>query len=178
MKVIGISGKAGSGKDYIVKNYLRPNGYYQVSLAWHFKVWIVATGRASYEEVFITKPPHIRELLQLEGTEKGRNVFGENVWVDAAFTWIRLFNDTWGVDRFVIADVRFPNEVEAILNHGGQVFRIHAPNRVKNSALTEDQRNHQSEIALDNFPIDKFSGVIFNDPTDNLEDMLNAYKII
>ena len=158
--VIGLSGKSGTGKDYIIQQCLRPEGYFQISFAWHFKIWLISTGQATYEEVFYTKPEHIRRLMQLEGTERGRDVYGPDVWVDTAFAWMQLWNETWGISKFVIGDVRFPNEADRILELGGKVIRITAPERVENSILTAEQKRHISETALDTY--DKFSGYVFN----------------
>jgi hypothetical protein len=52
------------------------------------------------------------------GTEAGRNVFGEAVWVSALEKRIQ------SVENVVIADVRFPNEIEAITSIGGHVLRV------------------------------------------------------
>jgi hypothetical protein len=46
---------------------------------------------------------------------------------------------------------------------GGRVFRILAPNRVANSPLSDEARNHYSETALDVYPLDNFDGIIDND---------------
>lgn len=164
LDIIGISGKLGTGKDFIASRYFFPLGYKQWSFAWHFKIWIAGKGEATYDELFHTKPPKIRNLLQQEGTERGRDVYGENVWVNTAFSWMELLNEVWGFNKFIIPDVRFPNEADAILDRGGRVFRIIAPIRDANSGASEEARNHLSETALDNYPKDKFSGFILNDP--------------
>jgi len=164
IEIIGISGRAGTGKDYITQNFYRPLGYFQFSLAWHFKVWLVAKGEATYEEVFVTKPPHVRKMLQLEGTEFGRLKYGEDVWCQSVLTWMRLFSDSWGVNKFVIPDVRFPNEVDFIQSHGGKVYRIVAPYRAENNTLSPEARQHISETALDDYPLDSYAGLIYNDP--------------
>lgn len=163
-EILGVSGRASVGKDWVTQNILQPLGYFQFSLAWHFKIWLVAKGLATFEEVFVTKPPHVRKMLQLEGTEQGRNLYGENVWCDAALAWMQLLHETNGVNKFVIPDVRFPNELEFIRNAGGRVFRIHAPTRVANSNLTEEARQHISETALDHLTPTDFDGIIQNDP--------------
>lgn len=162
MRLVGISGKAGVGKDYIYQHILKPKGFVNWSLAWHFKIWIVATNQATYEEVFVTKPAHVRQLLQLEGTERGRNVYGENVWCEAARAWIEHLNKEWGVDSIAIPDVRFPNEVRFIQQMGGHVLRIEAPERAANSSLTPEARLHPSETALDDFK--GFDATVYNDP--------------
>jgi hypothetical protein len=161
-EVVGISGKAGSGKDYISQNFLIPLGYKQFSFAWHFKVWLIGKGEATHEEVFFTKPPHVRKLLQEEGTERGRNVYGENVWCNTAGEWMRVLAENCGITKFVIPDVRFPNEVEFIQSVGGKVYRVIAPTRSANNNLNEEARRHISETALDEFS--GFDGFIMNDP--------------
>jgi hypothetical protein len=125
---------------------------------------MIATGEATYDEVFVTKPPHVRHLLQLRGTEEGRNVFGNDVWCKAALAWMQVLHDTSGVKKFVVPDVRFPNEVDYIRNNGGRVFRIESPSRVNNSNLSDAAKAHISETALDHLSPSDFDGVIQNDP--------------
>jgi hypothetical protein len=166
IEVIGISGKAGTGKDFIYTNYLAPLGYRRWALADHFKIWAVGKGAATYDEVFHTKPPHVRKALQQTGTEEGRNVYGEDVWCVAAKAWMEHLNITWGENKFCITDVRFPNEVVFIKNMGGKILRIEAPQREAVSTLSAEARTHISETALDEFPISEFSAIIRNDPDD------------
>lgn len=107
--------------------------------------------------------PEVRRLLQVFGTEVGRNMFGENFWIDQAFKQIE------DNDRVVIADVRFPNEADAIKQRGGIVWRI---NRHNLSAVN----SHKSEHAMDNY---MFDHVIYNDGTiDDLFDevLMSARK--
>jgi hypothetical protein len=174
IEVWGLSGKAGSGKDFIYKTYLEPMGFRRWALADHFKIWLIAKELASYDDVFITKPPHVRHLLQQEGTERGRLVYGESIWVKAAFAWIRLLHDTWGINKFVISDVRYPNEMYAIKERGGKVIRIVAPIREANSNLSESARSHISETALDVVPLDEYDGVIYNDPGKDVEFQMKS----
>lgn len=61
----------------------------------------------------------LRGLLQRMGTEVGRNLFGENFWVDQAFHNIQL--DT----RTVFDDIRFTQEAYAILYRGGILVHVH-----------------------------------------------------
>jgi hypothetical protein len=66
--------------------------------------------------------PEIRELLQRFGTEVGRTLYGENFWVDRVMTKVKPGG------KYVITDVRFPNEQVAVQQAGGRVFRIQRPN--------------------------------------------------
>lgn len=159
--VIALAGGAGVGKDTLAEHYLKPYGYYPIALADEIKYKVVERGEASYEEVFITKPAHIRNLLQQEGTERGRNVYGENYWVHQLFARLGYYNIRWGLERFVITDVRFPNEVEAVQARGGKVLQVVAPQRYAANGLSDQARIHPSERALDGFTA--FDGVINND---------------
>lgn len=178
MKIIAFSGKSGSGKDFITTNYLRPQGYFPVSLATHFKIWIVGKREATYEEVFHTKPEPVRHLLQQEGTERGRDVYGSSIWVDTLFEWMHWWNEMWSIDKFCIMDCRFQTEVYDIRKRGGKIYRIHAPLRAASSTLSENARLHISEIDLDTFY--NFDGIIHNDPNDasTIEEQLKILKLI
>lgn len=162
IQVVGISGKAETGKDYLVEQVLRPLGFFQVSLADHLKTFAVGKGLVTYEEAFHTKPPHVRHILQQEGTERARNVYGEHVWCETMAAWIRLLHERNRVTRFVLADVRFPNEVAFVQRLGGKVIRLNAPERAANSKLSAEARLHSSETALDGFV--GFDAVLNNDP--------------
>lgn len=68
----------------------------------------------------------VRRGLQRYGTEAGREIHGENCWVNALLRkMMKEFNS--GVTRFRITDVRFPNEYEPIKKHGGIVLGIVRP---------------------------------------------------
>ncbi len=109
----------------------------------------------------------VRRLLQVMGTEVGRKLIHEDVWV-----W-RLFNEIAEGERIVIPDVRFPNEARMIESQGGEVWRI---NRHNHAAVND----HISEHALDNH---MFKRAIYNDGTlDDLSDeifmlMHNVFKL-
>jgi hypothetical protein len=61
-----------------------------------------------------------RHMLQLMGTEAGRDVFNENLWVHTVARRIASSDN----DKFVIPDVRFSNEIEFIRRNGGHVVRV------------------------------------------------------
>lgn len=104
-----------------------------------------------------------RKLLQLLGTECGRQIIHPNVWVNSTMA------DYKGGDNWVLSDVRFPNEAEAVRKRGGLLFRVNRP-----SMESTDQ--HESETALDNYQ--HWDKVIINDGS--LEDLENKiiYSIV
>jgi hypothetical protein len=61
-----------------------------------------------------------RLALQLMGTEAGRDVFHPDLWVH---TVLRRCEQA-SYNNYVIADVRFPNEINAIVKSGGKVVRV------------------------------------------------------
>jgi len=59
-----------------------------------------------------------RVALQLMGTEAGRDVFHSDLWI------LALQKRCNSNMNYVIADVRFPNEIKSIRDGGGKVFRV------------------------------------------------------
>lgn len=87
-----------------------------------------------------------RDVLQLLGTEGVRRVIHPNAWINALMGEYRGQN-------WIITDVRFPNEADAVRRMGGMVVRINRPG-------TEKSDQHESETALDGY---KFDHVVEND---------------
>ena len=161
-KLIGISGKKGSGKNTVAnmidtlrsfdfdghlieyKSFADPLKRMICELT-GCKMTQFLTQKGKDTLSPIRKPTGgfytYRELLQLQGTEFGRNIIGPDIWVDALFAgWNQ--NEDW-----VITDVRFPNEVEAIEDRGGIAIRVVRPG-------IDSTDTHESETALDNYQFD------------------------
>lgn len=62
--------------------------------------------------------PEVRRLLQRIGTEAGRQVLGNDVWVDAAD------REAARHERIVFTDVRFDNEATYVRRNGGIVVSV------------------------------------------------------
>ncbi len=155
--LVGVSGKLGSGKNYIVEQTLVRYGFTPIALANHFKVDAVVKDGAPITEVFGSKKStETRRALQLRGTEEGRDVYGHDIWLKVAEAWIYgAYQAGWR--RFAVTDVRFPNEVEWVRSLGGLVYRI-----VGRGGAAPDTAaaNHESETALDYYT--DFDGYIDN----------------
>lgn len=84
-----------------------------------------------------------RRLLQLIGTECGRECIGPDVWVDR---WLEMVGDEVYCDGFVAIadDVRFPNEAAAIRKLGGTIFRVTRP-----GCEPSDHPSERDDIAAD-----------------------------
>lgn len=168
--IIGLSGYARSGKDTVGSILQSLYGYQQDSFASTIKDGMyrlnpmVPVGPRSTrtirelvdmygwdntKEIDHKHPQSPRALLQRFGTEVGRDMFGENFWVDQTLRRFRR----GGFVPTVITDVRFINEANAITNEGGIVVRIERPG-------VEAANTHASETGLDDW---LFEHVITND---------------
>jgi len=169
IRMIGLSGWARSGKDTVANYLVAAHGYTKVSFADQMRGALyrlnptvdlngysmhlaTAVDLMGWEELK-TQSPDIRSLMQRMGTEVGREMWGENFWVDAAIAAIP------DGEKVVFADVRFPNEADAIYSNGGEVWRI-----IRESVGPAN--DHISETALNKYPFDRY---LFNDG--NIEDL-------
>lgn len=158
MIVVGFSGFAGAGKDEAAGALVRQLAFVRRAYAdalrtgaermnpivgyddtngklLHYADVLQTYGYARAKALF----PEVRRFLQVYGTEGARDVFGANIWVDTLFD--KAYED--GIRRLVIPDVRFPNEIAAIENEQGLVFRISRPGLVAvndhaSEGLTDD----------------------------------------
>lgn len=160
--IIGLSGYARSGKD-TAAHALVGHGYNRVAFADKLREFLLRLNPIvdTYSQFRVSDVieqygwdgykesgygAEIRELLQRLGTECGRELISDTIWIDAAL------NGTKGRD-IVVTDVRFPNEAQAIKDRGGYVIRVVRPG-------VGPANSHPSETALDDWD---FDAVILND---------------
>lgn len=165
--LIGLSGYARSGKDTVGQILQDDHGLRTASFAATLKritaqvnPYVTESGLhladllALYPEQGwegVKQIPEVRRFLQALGVAC-RDHIHPDVWVDALFHHL----DPFFTPGYVITDVRFPNEADAIRKRGGEVWRITRPN-------TPPANDHPSETALDDYP--HFSRRIRNDGT-------------
>jgi hypothetical protein len=111
MIIVGIIGKAYSGKSTIGKYILNDlrKGFVQLSFAERLKKMCINAGLLTYEECYVEKTAHSREILQKVGTDLFRNQVDPDYWVKQIQPTYDIFLSS-GIENFVIDDVRFPNE--------------------------------------------------------------------
>lgn len=80
-----------------------------------------------------TECEDVRELLQRMGTEAGRDIHGEDCWVDLGI------REAEKHDKVVFTDVRFPNEAAAVRRWGGGLIRIERPGTGPVNSHVSDQ---------------------------------------
>lgn len=150
MQVITISGKAECGKDTtatVLKTELETLGYsvlithYADLLKYVCKQFFGWNGKKDEEG---------RTLLQIVGTE-GIRTKEPTYWVDFVKQILEFFPNEW--DFVLIPDTRFPNEIDG-MKEGFQTISVKIVRPNFENSLTEEQRNHVSETALDNYIFD------------------------
>ena len=157
-KIILISGKSGSGKDTFAK-FLKDEleSRNERVLVIHFADMVKEYAKLYYKwngEKDISG----RQLLQQMGTNEVRSVF-KNYWADLVAQFIKATEDDW--DYALIPDLRFLNELKRVkkFNKGKCVSvgirRYTDDGEIwENPLLTEEQRNHPSEVDLDDYCLD------------------------
>lgn len=153
--LIGISGKKRSGKDTFYQVFNTHVMAPKVAVrryAFADAVKTFATKYFGYEE---SKKEEQRFILQGVG-HMLREEVSENFWVDITYNQILKdredFTSRGVVLVSVVTDVRYPNEVDSILERNGHIVRI----------IREDYEEpdpHPSETSLDNT---QFDDVVLN----------------
>lgn len=147
--LIGLSGKKGVGKNEVANliNFYSPKPLAERRFAETIKKMVAVlldcpVTRLESQEFkedavdWLNTTP--RFLLQSIGTEWGRKLIRDDIWVRALLSQYRPHEDHW-----IVTDVRFPNEVWGIKERGGVVIRIERE--------TGSNDGHPSETSLDNY---------------------------
>lgn len=165
--IIGLSGYARSGKDSVAEILVEEYGFIRLAFADKLREAVYALNPTIVAEgIGMVKPlqvvidwygwdgvketewdAEVRRLLQRMGTEVGRNILGEDIWVEAAG------KDLLTKNNYVFTDCRFENEASRVKWWEGQVWRVTRPG-------VEPANDHISEIGLDNWPFDR---IVYND---------------
>jgi ABC-type dipeptide/oligopeptide/nickel transport system ATPase subunit len=159
-QLLGLSGKAGAGKDTLAELLVRTGKYRRLAFADALKrdVATMLYGNASPGSIARLnadkrEKPEVRALLQSYGV--AQRALNPDYWVDKLFAEAdrRLhFNATHDVMGLVITDVRFRNEAAAVRARGGKVVRVARPGYY--NGLTAEQQAHASETELDAYAFD------------------------
>jgi ABC-type oligopeptide transport system ATPase subunit len=119
-----------------------------------------------FEDAQFNELMSVREFLQKLGTEAMREGLHTNVWVNALFADYKPPKmSQYNPSNWIITDMRFPNELEAVVERKGITIRVVRPGTTTGT--------HASETALDDA---YFDHVISNNGT--IEDLVEKVKQI
>ena len=165
--IIGFGHKAQTGKDTAGQYLVESQGFVRASFGDHLKTVCSLVTGIPIEKFYDHKKEFNedwgmthREILQRLGTDAMRNHFHEDTWV------LGCLNQLMQRKSYIITDVRFPNEADAIKERGGYVIRVD-----RDTTGYDIDRNHPSETGLDDYT--DWDYIIKNDGS--LEDF--HYKI-
>jgi hypothetical protein len=169
-RIIGLTGAAGAGKDLaasMVPGACRvafADPIYQGLSTMLGVLEAELRDRSAKERPIVGLGASPRQLLQTLGTEWGRQMVRDDIWLRVAFwRWEQLA--AGGVSLIVVPDVRFENEARLIHGQGGEVWLIHRPE-------LEPVATHVSEAGI---PLGQIDKLIVNDGTvDQLRERVEA----
>jgi hypothetical protein len=141
-----------------------------------------------------------RLLLQLLGTDCGRNIIHPNIWVNSLMSEYKTKSSVRGIimdmsdntitdtgfkadlddyPNWIITDMRFPNELEAVKSRNGITIRVerHIDSEGKPIRRTNE---HESETALDDTGFDYIidNNCNINQLVELVREILTKEKII
>ena len=154
-KIYLVSGKARSGKNEvskIIEEYYSDRKCITISFGYYIKAYVKRISNWDGSED--TKP---RELLQQLGIELIKNKVDNKLFINRVIQDIEVFS--YFYDVIIVSDVRLIDEIETLKNKYKDSISIRVI-RDKDNQLTDKQKNHLTEIDLDNY--DKFNYVIDN----------------
>lgn len=171
MKIILLSGKARNGKSEtakILKHKLESKGNKVLITAYGNLVKFVCNTFFGSDG---QKNEYNRSLWQRVGTDVIRKQ-KPNYWVDFVIGIVSMFPNEW--DYVIVDDCRFPNE---LTRYGEEwdttTVRVNRLNF--ESDLTEEQKNHISETALDSYNFDYY--IESESGLDNLEKEVDKFLL-
>ena len=149
--------KAGAGKTFSANFIIKKYGYKVVKFA--YPVYMIA-------EKYFKMTHKDRKLLQIIGTDAGRDKINSEIWVNRFKEDMLVIRETEKIlgllpRRFVIDDCRFSNEHEALKDLGFVGIYINASFDTRRKRLIERDNtaqehvlNHKSEGLMDSFKDD------------------------
>jgi dephospho-CoA kinase len=179
MRLVGLAGKARSGKTTVARFLCGAFDWREVSLADPIRAGLSAMlGIEPYvmsdpvrkNEVLAGMRVSARELMQTLGTEWGRKLVDDRVWIRQATASITAIRQSDPFVRgVVVSDIRFANEAEWIRSLGGQVWHIGDRKMGGSDNLPATAASHASEAGITRDERD-----VFIDNSGSLDDLYDA----
>ena len=172
MKIYMIAGKAGAGKNTTanyIKEYYEQNGKKTVITEISKYLKLYAEEIVGWDRKRETKP---RTFLQSVGDFVRKEAFTDTFFIDRILEDMKVYEKF--ADIVIIADVRYPMEIDAIKNNYDSII-IDVVNEFSEYDLKPNEKKHASENALNSY--DKFDYIIHNKTFEQLKnDTINIVK--
>jgi len=114
--IVGISGLKGSGKTTIANSLHKGFGSISSIIPFAKPVKDLALSMG-WDGI---KNENGRKILQLLGTDIGRNLISPNIWINK---WLNAVAESHS-RVIIVDDLRFDNEVDVIVNNGGIIVKV------------------------------------------------------
>lgn len=151
--VIGLSGYVGSGKTSVSDWFIQNHSFHRVSFADPIRKMFMALGLTEKElrDPVLKETPNKKLLgrtpryaMETLGTKWAREMMHPHFWI-AQFAL-----QTANMPFIICDDVRFQNEVEAMTELGGKVYRLIVPGREPRVPTDFEVQKLTGVIDLDN----------------------------
>lgn len=182
MKILGLTGKAGAGKDYVYETVdaaLHTNeAVRRMAFADGVKIDIQESIASGRDLVMLWEKPYsdeVRSLLQWWGTDYRREQ-DPDFWVKRGVEQLNLLRK-YGTDIVCVTDVRFQNEVDIIHQMGGIVVEVVAAATIRAQRLniTEEKQAAMSTHATERGNLQNLDGTVMNDTFPHWNIGVNEY---
>lgn len=161
-QIVGIAGKKRSGKDTLCSMMQTYHPYQQIAFAGALyncmlamDPWVRAEpgfqrlsalheefGYEACKDMF----PDVREYMKKLGTEGVREHIGPTTWLDVVVRKIKASPTT----SFIVTDVRFDNEAQAIQELGGMVVKLERDTNDGDTHVSENIENIKQDVLYRN----------------------------
>lgn len=95
--------------------------------------------------------PEVRRLLQRKGTEAGRHLIHEDVWVNVALKKIQSRRASG--NAVCITGIRYPNELAMVRDNGGLLVWVDRPSVTRAASLNQDAHTSENTLSADDFDV-------------------------
>lgn len=134
MRLIGLHGRAGAGKDTVANQLYLEHNVGRMALAGPLKDMLITGLRDVGVSRQVLDDPRLkeqvlpaigkspRELMQTLGTEWGRTLVCDDLWLKIAEAHLHYFAKF--LSAIVVTDVRFENEARWVRAKGGEIWHV------------------------------------------------------
>lgn len=172
--LIGIAGKARSGKDTVASFLVASLGGYVYSFTDPIRGMLKQLNidmadpfwQGRKEQVIPAIGVSPRRMMQTLGTEWGRELINPNLWLLMAHQ--RLLQHGPGM---IVTDVRFENEATWVRNAGGLIIHVHRPN-----AAGVEEHVSEAGIAPDPGDVQLFNNGTLDELQFAVRELVSVYQ--